>query len=317
MAADMATVATSGSFRDLADVPEDVDTQLSEDEVDEFVENNGYAMASDMASVATSGSYDDLTGAPPVVGVNLEHFSSSGTFRVPAGITSLTVYVTGGGGGGANGEATSIDLGTHSHGVADHTHSGGSHSHDSGEHTHSSTSGSSTSWDPCASYSSYSGRCVGGYVTSGGGTSISGSATGITGDTSISTGSTELTINDSDSTTASVSHVGGDGGSGGGMSALLTVLPEVECTITIGTGGDVGSNGTTTAISCGDASTECDGGSTGLDDGTFGRDGSCLVTGGGVLSQFKASHQAPGGGGAGGLDLTATAGSDGSVTVRY
>ena len=54
-----------------------------------------------------------------------------------------------------------------------------------------------------------------------------------------------------------------------------------------------------------------------MPDGVIWRDGSCLVDGGGVLSQFKASHLAPGGGGAGGRSDAATVGSDGSVTIRY
>jgi hypothetical protein len=52
------------SWSDLSDVPEDVDTVLSEDEVDAFCENNGYAIASDLAAVATSGSWSDLSDVP-------------------------------------------------------------------------------------------------------------------------------------------------------------------------------------------------------------------------------------------------------------
>jgi hypothetical protein len=52
------------SWSDLSDVPEDVDTVLSEDEVDAFSADNGYAMASDLAAVATSGSWSDLSGTP-------------------------------------------------------------------------------------------------------------------------------------------------------------------------------------------------------------------------------------------------------------
>ena len=50
----------SVSWDDLTDVPADVDTVLSEDEVDAFCADNGYAMAADLAAVAASGSYDDL-----------------------------------------------------------------------------------------------------------------------------------------------------------------------------------------------------------------------------------------------------------------
>ena len=316
MASDMASIATSGSFADLSDVPEDADTHLTEDEVDAYTADNGYAMASDLASVASSGSYDDLSGVPAVVGQNLERFIESGSFTVPDGITSLTVYVAGGGGGGSNGEFTALDLGSHSHTVGSHSHSGGSHNHDSGTHSHSASAGSSTSWDPCASTSSCGG-CYGGYVTTGGGTTTTGAATGITGDAEISTGAAGLTTEGSDSSDAVVTHNGGDGGSGGGMSALLSVTPGTECTISIGNGGTVGAAGTSSSVYCGDASVECDGGASGLDNGTFGRDGGCAVDGGGILSEYKPSHFAPGGGGAGGQIDAATPGSSGSVAIRY
>jgi len=52
------------SWSDLSDVPEDVDTVLSGDEVDAFCSDNGYAMAADLATVATSGSWSDLSGVP-------------------------------------------------------------------------------------------------------------------------------------------------------------------------------------------------------------------------------------------------------------
>jgi hypothetical protein len=316
MATDMAPVASSGSFSDLSDVPEDVDTQLSEDEVDAFCADNGYAVAADLAAIASSGSYDDLAGVPAVVGVSVARFSESGTFTVPDGITSLTVYVAGGGGGGSNGEFTALDLGSHSHAVGSHSHSGGSHNHDSGTHSHSASAGSSTSYDPCASTSSCGG-CIGGYVTSGGGTTTTGAATGITGDAEISTGAAGLTTEGSDSSDAVVTHNGGDGGSGGGISALLSVTPGTECTIRIGDGGVVGAAGTSSSVYCGDASVECDGGASGLDNGTFGRDGGCAVDGGGILSEYKPSHFAPGGGGAGGQVDAATPGSSGSIAIRY
>ena len=65
----LATVATSGSFTDLGDIPSgladgDDDTQLTEGEVDAMVSNNGYAMDSDLSAVAKSGSYADLSGVP-------------------------------------------------------------------------------------------------------------------------------------------------------------------------------------------------------------------------------------------------------------
>ena len=62
----------------------------------------------------------------------------------------------------------------------------------------------------------------------------------------------------------------------------------------------------------------CAGGAAGAANGVFGRDGSCEHTGSGsVLSQYKASHTAPGGGGAGGKGADATAGLSGTVTIRY
>ena len=61
----MAADAFSGSFSDLSSVPigledGDDDTQLTEDEVDAYVSNNGYASSSDVFS----GSFDDLSDVP-------------------------------------------------------------------------------------------------------------------------------------------------------------------------------------------------------------------------------------------------------------
>jgi hypothetical protein len=305
---------------ELADA-EDADTHLSEEEVDAFCSDNGYAIAADLAAIASSGSYEDLAGVPAPVGLSVARFNEPGTFSVPDGITSLTVYVTGGGGGGSNGESTALDLGSHSHAVDAHSHNGTGHTHDSGTHTHSATAGSSTSWDPCATTREcgcHGGtECVGGYVTSGGGTTTTGAATGISGDSSVSTVAVGLTTEGAESASVTVPHNGGDGGSGGGMSALLTVSPGSECTISIGGGGDVGNPGSVTTITCDGGSVECNGGSAGGDNGSFGRDGGCTVTGGGALSEYKASYLAPGGGGAGGLVAGATAGATGAVTIRY
>jgi hypothetical protein len=319
IASDLAAVASTGSWSDLSDTPEDVDTVLSEDEVDAFCENNGYALATDLASIATSGSYDDLTGVPPVVGLNIDRFDASGSFTVPAGVTSLTIYVTGGGGGGSNGESTALDLGSHSHAVDAHSHNGTGHTHDSGTHTHSTVVSGTTVYDPCATTApSYSGSvCVPGYVTSGGGTSSTGAASGISGDSAVSTNTTGLTTGGAESESVTVPHNGGDGGSGGGMSALLTVSPGAECTISIGEGGDVGADGTETTISCGDASVECGGGSAGLGIGVDGDDGLCTGPDGTLLAEYKASRRAPGGGGAGGSVSGAGSGQSGSVTIRY
>jgi hypothetical protein len=321
LSADLASVATSGSWSDLSDTPVDVDTVLSEDEVDAFCSDNGYAVAADLAAIASSGSYEDLAGVPAPVGLSVARFNEPGTFSVPDGITSLTVYVTGGGGGGSNGESTALDLGSHSHEVDAHSHNGTGHTHDSGTHTHSATAGSSTSWDPCATTREcgcHGGtECVGGYVTSGGGTTTTGAATGISGDSSVSTVAVGLTTEGAESASVTVPHNGGDGGSGGGMSALLTVSPGSECTISIGGGGDVGADGTETTISCGDSTVECGGGSAGLDIGVDGDDGLCTGPDGTQLAEYKASRRAPGGGGAGGSASGAGAGQVGSVTIRY
>lgn len=91
MAAALATVAISGSYLDLTDVPADADalasldcvdgqvarfdgtnwacadaadTQLTEEQVDAFADNNGYAMADQLAAVAVTGSFNDLSDIP-------------------------------------------------------------------------------------------------------------------------------------------------------------------------------------------------------------------------------------------------------------
>ena len=95
LTADLAPVALSGDFYDLANIPvdqdtlagiacgvgqvikwsgagwacaddvdTDTDTQLTEAEVDAFVANNGYALAADLAPVALSGDYNDLLNVP-------------------------------------------------------------------------------------------------------------------------------------------------------------------------------------------------------------------------------------------------------------
>ena len=99
-AASLASVATSGRFGDLSGIPtgigdgdndtlgalscadgqvakrqgnawvcgNDVDTRLTEAEVDAFVANNGFASASSLASVATTGNFSDLSGIPTGIG---------------------------------------------------------------------------------------------------------------------------------------------------------------------------------------------------------------------------------------------------------
>jgi hypothetical protein len=98
--ADLSDVARSGSFADLLDVPaaiadgdadtlgaltcvdgqvakrlgnawvcgNDIDTKLTEAEVDAFVANNGFAASSSLATVATSGRFSDLSGVPSGLG---------------------------------------------------------------------------------------------------------------------------------------------------------------------------------------------------------------------------------------------------------
>jgi hypothetical protein len=53
----------SGIPDDFSDA-EDADTWLSEEEVDEFCNNNGYAFAADLSAIATTGSYIDLADIP-------------------------------------------------------------------------------------------------------------------------------------------------------------------------------------------------------------------------------------------------------------
>ena len=65
----MASDVFSGSFSDLADVPDgladgDDNTQLTEEEVDAYVSDNGYALATD----AFSGSFEDLADVPDGLG---------------------------------------------------------------------------------------------------------------------------------------------------------------------------------------------------------------------------------------------------------
>jgi len=309
-------------WSDLSGVPaglmdgEDADTTLTEDEVDAYCADNGYAMASDLASVATSGSYDDLSDVP-VTGASANHYTESGSFTVPDGITSLSIYVAGGGGGGSNGESTSLDLGSHSHAVSEHSHDGGTHNHGSGEHSHDVEGSSVTTYDPCASTTGCCG-CSGRYTTETVVAHTTGSATGTTSDaTTGATSSTGLTTDGADSAGASVPQSGGDGGSGGGMNALVTVSPGVECEFVIGTAGDVAAAGTSTTITCADQSVECGGGSAGASDGVDGDDGVCTLTGGTQLLAYKAARFSPGGGGSGGNGSGASAGQAGTVTVRY
>ena len=60
--------AISGSWNDLQNITQradgDANTQLTEAEVDAFVDNNGYVRNVDLAAIATSGSWNDLLGIP-------------------------------------------------------------------------------------------------------------------------------------------------------------------------------------------------------------------------------------------------------------
>ena len=99
-ASSLSAVATSGRFSDLSGIPtgigdgdndtlgalscadgqvakrqgnawvcgNDIDTKLTEGEVDAFVANNGFASTSSLATVATSGRFGDLGGIPTGIG---------------------------------------------------------------------------------------------------------------------------------------------------------------------------------------------------------------------------------------------------------
>lgn len=314
----------SVDWSELTGVPEgfadDDDAVLSESEVDAYVDNNGYASSSDLADGIASVSYEALTDLPAAlasgsVGIQAEYFTEDGSFVVPEGISSLMVYVTGGGGGGSNGEVTELDLGSHDHGVEDHSHAGGaSHSHSAGEHTHAG--GEHTHPGYCVSTSGYGGCSVSTPTTSSASVSI-GAGSGTSGAADIgTTATTTLTTNTTLLEGGSVSTAGGDGGAGGGVSALVSI-DAPSCEVSIGLGGDVAGVGTGTTVSCGDVVISCTGGQSGGSDGVLGADGLCTVTDGTVLTQFKASRGAPGGGGAGGRVTGSSAGQSGSVTIRY
>jgi hypothetical protein len=286
------------SWSDLSDVPEDVDTVLSEDEVDAFCADNGYAMASDIPHAISGGA----------VGIHAQHFTESSSFVIPDGITAVIVYVTGGGGGGSNGETSALDLGSHSHGVAEHTHEGGTHTHGIGDHTHQDGTDCIHS-----SYDGHSGtttcHAYGPHLTS-----PSSGSTGTVDDGT--TGSTSLTTNEAGASGASVASTGGAGGAGGGMSAILNVSDAETCEIEIGGKGRLSEPGEVTTITCGESSVTCTGGTAGQDSGATGADGSCTTIGT-KLSEYKPSSSAPGGGGLGAKSVGATEGQSGSVTIRY
>jgi hypothetical protein len=71
----------------------------------------GITSAGTAGNVLTSNgtAWASTTPAPAYVGIRSQRFTSSGTFTVPTGITSVKVTVTGGGGGGASGGGVGID----------------------------------------------------------------------------------------------------------------------------------------------------------------------------------------------------------------
>ena len=146
-------------------------------------------------------------------------------------------------------------------------------------------------------------------------TSASSGSTGTVDDGS--TGTASLSTNEAGSGGGSIHSAGGDGGSGGGLSAIFAVTAGALCEVEIGLGGDVAGAGTTTTVTCDDQSVECGGGASGNDDGVDGDDGLCSVPSGTRLAEYKASRLAPGGGGAGGNGSGAAAGQVGNVTIRY
>jgi len=290
--------------------------------VEAFADNNGYARVEDWVEGTVSISYDDLVDVPAsisagTVGIQAEHLTGDEMFVVPDGITSLIVYITGGGGGGANGETTSLDAGTHSHDVAGHNHEGGDHSHTAGSHTHTGAGHSHSETGYGCSYTSHGGGCGSTSGTTGGATVTTSAGSGTSGvANSGTTSGISLATDEAGGGGGSITVVGGSGGSGGGMSAILSVTPEAYCEIIIGEGGAVADAGTTTTFTCGDASISCSGGLAGDTTGLAGIDGSCTTTGT-VLTEYKASCNAPGGGGSGGQFGGAGIGQAGSLTVRY
>jgi len=306
----------------LRDEMRDADSVVSEDLAD---------LDESLADVAKSGSFDDLEDVPAslsngVVGVRASHFTESGSFTVPDGITALILYATGGGGGGSNGGSTTLDLGTHNHTVAAHEHSGGTHTHAIGDHSHEGgASHTHTIGSVCTGYRVV---CGGGHCTStvctgyadtfsGDATGGGGTGTGSTGSVDGgNTGSTTIATDGSSLPSTTVAHAGGDGGAGGGISAIISVTSGEDCDIIIGSGGDASAAGSGTLIRCA-ASVECAGGDAGGSDGVNGEDGRCAITEGTVLAEYKATQVSPGGGGRGGAGSGAAGGQSGAVTIRY
>ncbi|MEC9071934.1 MAG: hypothetical protein VX938_06115, partial [Myxococcota bacterium] len=240
---------------------------------------------------------------------------------------TLSVYVVGGGGGGAGGKTLELDVEAHTHAIAEHTHGSGNHTHLGGSHshaigTHSHTTQGQSCSTQCTSYTNHG--CCAGYGTVCTPTeNESAEANGSTADTNtavtpadVPIEAAHLTTEGAGSKTAATVLPGGSGGSGGGMNALVPVAGDVvTCEIVIGAGGNEETAGEATTVTCSAASLTCHGGSGGDPDGPTGADGSCTVTGGTALSEYKAGSAAPGGGGRGGL--VAGAGQAGAVTIRY
>jgi hypothetical protein len=346
----------SVSWSDLSDVPEDVDTVLSEDEVDAFCSDNGYALSTDLASVATSGSWSDLSGVPDDVdtvlseddvdafcadngyalSTDLAAVATSGSWDdladVPeaAGLTGVHAeHFTESGSFVVPDGITSLIVyvtgggGGGSNGAATalelggHSHGVGEHSHEGGTHTHGIGDHAHQDGTECVTTS---GSSYSGYYCSAYGPHMTSASSGSTGTVDDgSTGPTGLTTNEASGGSGSINTAGGDGGSGGGISAIFAVLGDTVCEVVIGSGGDPhpGGAGSSTTVTCDDQSVECGGGAAGNANGVNGDDGLCTVSGGTRLNEYKASRLAPGGGGSGGNGSGAATGQVGTITIRY
>jgi hypothetical protein len=302
----------AGVTTDMESMAADMETDMAR------MEEDMAAMAADVASDMAAADAAETARIDLAVADSVEHYTESGRFTVPDGITSLFVYVTGGGGGGSNGSTTSLELGSHSHSVDAHAHGGGTHTHAVGDHSHEGGGSHTHSIGTSCVEWCHSGCCRWGTDYSGASTGGGGESTGSTGAVDDGeTDSTELSTNGVALPGATVEITGGNGGSGGGMSAMLAVSGGTVCDIVVGTSGDVDGDGSETTITCGDSIVTCRGGSTGNADGTDGDDGQCDIVDGSRLTEYKASRLAPGGGGGGGYSSTATAGQAGNITVRY
>ena len=82
--ADLATVATSGSYNDLTDTPDIPAMQVQSDWTESDTSKKSYIQHKpNLAAVATSGSYNDLSNVP----TNVSDFNNDANYLVPADIT--------------------------------------------------------------------------------------------------------------------------------------------------------------------------------------------------------------------------------------